>query len=86
MQQLLFINNTLAQRVSGTITPIFRSARQYITAYGFQHLMCWLVSWGPGSRPCARVHTAHQVLKTICSNIRSSAPEDGHNDTRNILS
>jgi hypothetical protein len=24
------------------------------------------------------------VLKTICSNIRSSAPEDGHNDARNM--
>ena len=28
----------------------------------------------------------HQVLETICSNIRSSAPEDGHNDSRNMLS
>ena len=37
MQQLRFIDNPLAQYVSGTIMPIFRSARPYITAYGFQH-------------------------------------------------
>jgi len=37
MQQLCFINKPLAQRVSGTILPIFRSAKPYITAYGFQH-------------------------------------------------
>ena len=37
-----------------------------------------------GSRPCA--HCAHLVLKIICSNIRSSAPEDGHKDARNMLS
>jgi len=34
----------------------------------------------PGLQP------AQQVLKTIRSNIRSYAPEDGHNDGRNILS
>jgi len=34
--------------VSGTIVSIFRSAGPYITAYGFQHLMCWLESWGVG--------------------------------------
>jgi len=28
--------------------PIFRNARPYITAYGFQHMMCWLVSWEAG--------------------------------------
>ena len=33
-----------------------------------------------------RHQPAHQVLKTIRSNIRSSAPEDGHNDARNMLS
>ena len=48
-------------------------------------------------RPCAlcthgvlpdspRHQPTHQVLKTIYSNIRSSAPEDGHNDARNMLS
>ena len=36
MQQLRFINNTLTQHVSGTIMPIFRSARTYIAAYDFQ--------------------------------------------------
>jgi len=34
----------------------------------------------PASEP------VHQVLKTICSNIGSSASEDGHNDARNTLS
>jgi len=48
------------------------------------------VGWSvgkPGSRLCAmhmtcfpRLQAAHLVLKTICSNIWSSAPEDGHND------
>ena len=41
MQQFWFINQPLAQHVSGTIMPIFKSASPYITAYGFQHLMCW---------------------------------------------
>jgi len=39
------------------------------------------------SRPCAhgllpgfpKLQPAHPVLKTTCSNIRSSAPENGHN-------
>jgi len=48
MQQLLFIDKPFAQHVSGTIMPILRSARPYITAYGFQHLMCWLESWEAG--------------------------------------
>jgi len=42
----------------------------------------------PESRPCAHgllsgfpiLQPAHLVLKTIFSKIRSSAPEDGHND------
>jgi len=33
-----------------------------------------------------RHQSGHKVLKTICSYVRSSAPEDGHNDARNILS
>jgi len=48
MQQLWFINRPLVQHVSGTIMPIFRSARPYITANGFQHLMCCLESWEAG--------------------------------------
>jgi len=48
MQQLWFINNPLAQHVLGIIMPIFRSTWPYITAYGFLHLTCWLVSWGAG--------------------------------------
>ena len=41
--------------------PIFRSARPYITAYGFQHLMCWMESWeavGAG-----RVHCVEAVIQ-----------------------
>jgi len=66
--------NPLAQHVSGIIMPIFRSARPYFTAYGFHHVMCWLVSWGAGK----------QAVCTVCT--RSSAPGDGHNDARNVLS
>ena len=79
---------------------IFRSARPYVTAYGFQHLM--LLAGILGSREAGRVHCVedvtssfpapqdasqqHQVLETICGNIRSSTPEDGHNGARNMLS
>jgi len=35
--KLWSINNPLAQHVSGIILPIFRSARPYFTAFGFQH-------------------------------------------------
>ena len=51
--------------------PIFRSARPYITAYGFQQLMCWMVSWEAGKLDVCTV---------------SNAPEDGHNYARNMLS
>ena len=37
----------------------------------------------PGS---PRYYPAYQVLKIICSKIQSSAPEDGHNEVRNMLS
>jgi hypothetical protein len=40
MQQLWFIDKPITQHVSGTIVPIFGSARLYATAYGFQHLKC----------------------------------------------
>jgi len=33
-----------------------------------------------------RHQPAHQMLKTTRSNRRSNAPEDGHNDARNMLS
>jgi len=48
MKQLWFINQPLPQHISGTIMPIFRIARPYITAYGFQHVMWWLESWEAG--------------------------------------
>ena len=36
MQQLWFIDKPMTQHVSGTIVSILRSAKLYITAYGFQ--------------------------------------------------
>jgi len=48
MQQLWFIDKQLAQHVSGTIVPIFRSEGLYTTAYGFRHLKGWQESWDPG--------------------------------------
>jgi len=70
--------------------PIYRSGGLYITAYGFQHLMCWWCLGKQESRPCAhsaygllpgfpRHQPAHKVLKTVCGNIWSSTPEDWHN-------
>ena len=55
--KLWLINNPLAPHVSGIIMLIFRSARPYITAYGFQHLMCWLVSWEARKQTVCTVHT-----------------------------
>ena len=45
MQQLWFIDKLMKQYVLGTIVSIFRSAKLYTTAYGFQHLKCWQESW-----------------------------------------
>ena len=77
--------------------PIFRSARPYIAAYGFQHLMFLAGALGSqehaGSVHTARVFLAHQgfsqqhqVLETICSDIQSGSPEDGHSGAQNMLS
>ena len=60
-----------------TLAPLAPTAR--VTAYP-AHCAQDLPSCYPRHQP------AYQVLKTICSNIRSSAPEDGHNDARNMLS
>jgi len=54
----------MTQHVSGTIMPIFRSARSYITAYGFQHLMCWL-DGVLGSRETDRVHNVEAVIRLV---------------------
>jgi hypothetical protein len=100
MQQSWIINSPLAQHVSGTIMSIFRSARPYVTAYGFQHLMLLAGILGSREGGCNILHTVHsarfpapqdssqqhQVLETIRGNIRSSTPEDGHNGARNMLS
>jgi len=48
MQQLWFIDKPKNQNISGTIVLIFSSARLYTTAYGFQHYVWWLESWGVG--------------------------------------
>ena len=62
MQQLWFSKQPLAQHVSGTIMSFFRSAGPYITAYGFQHLMCWLVSWEASKQALCTVHCVHGLL------------------------
>ena len=62
MQQLRIINNPLAEHVSGIIMPIFRSARPYITAYGFQHLM--LLAGDFGSPEAGSVHCVEQCFST----------------------
>ena len=97
-QSLNFINNPLTKHVSGTIMPIFKSARPSIAAYGFQHLM--LLTEVLGSRDAGSGHWVHtaripdpqyfnqqrQVLETIGINIRSGIPEEGHNGARNMFS
>jgi len=51
-----FFNNPLTRHVSGTTMPIFRGARPYIAAYGFQHSMLPAgVLEEPGSGQCAQV-------------------------------
>ena len=85
MQRLrVFINNSLTKHVSGTTTAILRSARPYIAAHGFQHILLTVhttrVPVPQGSSQ------QHQVLEAIfCSNIRSGTPEDGHSGARNML-
>ena len=59
MQQLWFIDEPINQHVSGTIVPIFSSARLYTTAYGFQQLKCCLESWDAG----------RQVVFTVASTL-----------------
>ena len=60
----------MTQNVSGTIVPIFMSARPYITAYAFQHLMCWQESWDAGRQVVCTVHyalcTVYCALCTGC--------------------
>ena len=91
---LLIIHQLNMFRAS--LCPSSESARPYITAYGFQHLCAGWSLGKQGSRPCAHsalcaqcahgLLPAHQVLKTICSNIRTKVPEYGHNYARNMLS
>ena len=47
--------------------PIFRSARLYTTAYGFQHLKCWLESWDARRQVVCTVYRliGRQVMCTV---------------------
>ena len=58
--KLWFINNPLAQHVWSIIMPIFRSARPYVTAYGFSALD--VLAGVLGIREAGRVHCAHGLL------------------------
>ena len=85
MQRLrVFINNSLTKHVSGTTTAILRSARPYIAAHGFQHILLTVhttrVPVPQGSSQ------QHQLLETICGSIQSGTPEDWHSGARNMLS
>jgi len=75
--KLWFINNLLAQHVSGIIMPIFRSTRPTLL---HMVLSSRCAGWSlakPGSRPCShgllpglqRIQPAHLLLNTICSNV-----------------
>jgi len=54
-----------------------------ITAYGFQHMMCWLGYWEAEKQSA---YSAHGLLPGFPSNIWPCALDDGHNDARNMLS
>ena len=54
-------SNPLTQHVLGTTMPIFRSARLYTAAYGFQHLM--LLAGALGSRAAGSVHCVEDVTR-----------------------
>ena len=66
-----FINNPLAQYVSGISMPIFGTARPYVIAYGFQHYMCRLESWEAGKQAvcthtdCAHIGKATYILSQL---------------------
>jgi len=59
MQQLSFIDKPITQNVSGTIVPIFRSAKLYTTAYGFQHHCAHL-------QECKAVHYCIWFSAPLC--------------------
>ena len=63
--------------------PIFRSARLYTTAYGFQHLK--VLAGALGRREAGRVHCVEAVYR-LCSCVHPCIPEDEHNGARNMLS
>ena len=89
MQQLLkFITWCSAQHVLGVLTPIIRSSTTAVAASGFTvgawwWQCCW--SWSGRPRPTA--------LLPACSNGKTRgcycscwAPDDGREDTQNMLS
>ena len=51
---IMIYDKPIAQHVSGTIVPIFRSARLCTTAYGFQNLK--VLAGVLGRREAGRVH------------------------------
>ena len=63
-------SNPLTQHVSGTTLLIFRSARLYIAAYVFQHLM--LMAAALGSRAVGSVHRADDVTRLFVRNLKHS--------------
>ena len=72
MQHLRFINNPLTQHVLGTIMPVFRSARMYIAAYGFQHLI--LLAGALGSWEVGSVHCVEDVTSLVTSSTQCTLP------------
>ena len=67
MQQLWFIDKTITDHISGTVVPIFRSARLYTTACGFQHLK--VLAGVLGRRQAGRVHRVEAVIgrQIVCT-------------------
>ena len=59
--------------------PIFRSARLYLTAYGVQHIICWLVTWGAGMQAVRNVLRMLLESNNILHTVRTAcflAPRD----------
>ena len=81
MQQVWLIDKPVTQHVSGTIVPIFSSARLYTTAVEKQPLHS--AHDLPPDVP--RLLPALQVLKTIHSCVQPCTREDGHSGARNML-
>jgi len=66
-------SSPLTQHVWGTTMPIFRSARLYIAAYGFQRLM--LLAGALGSRAEGSVHCVDDVTRKFTLRTGHEGPE-----------